>query len=432
MDDKDYSEGYDDGEGKKFQLTRGMVILAAIILVAIIVIIIILVSVNSNKKQKYTAEDFAKLESRMEQEAPAYLSQKNIELTSENTKINLKDLLVENGGAIDSSKTKAAKVCVGYVIAKKVESESYDAYIKCGDMYTTSGYVSNDSTHVKKTTTTKKDKEKPVITIIGEKEVTINQGIEYKDQGAKANDNVDGDLTSKVKTKSNVDVKNNGTYSVTYTVSDKAGNKAEVSRKVIVVSAPTTTTVRTTTKASSNVKKTTRSRVTVTTTQRITTPPTITLRGSTTVEMYAGTPYNDKGYSATDAMGNDITAKVTVSGNVNTNVAGTYTLRYSVTDSYGNSASKTRTIRVKSKDIDLEGITLTPNFIDFLSVGQSTTLSICFSPTNATNKNITWSSSNPSVATISNGTITAKSRGTATITASGANGKKAYVSVIVK
>lgn len=430
MDDRSYSEEYDDGEKKKFQLTRGMVILAAIILVAIIVIIIVLVSVKNNKKPEYTTEDFAKLESRMEEEAPTYLSQKNIELTGEETKINLKDLLDKNGGSIDSSKVKAVNVCDGYVIAKKIETEKYDAYIKCGDLYTTSGYVSNDSKEAKKTTTTKKDTEKPVITIIGESAITINQGSEYKDSGAKANDNIDGDLTSKIKTTSTVDVKNSGTYVVTYTVSDKAGNKAEASRKVIVVATPTTT-VRTTTKSSSNVKTTTRARVTVTTTQRVTTPPTITLRGGTVVEINAGTQYTDPGYSATDAKGTDITARVTVSGNINTNVAGTYTLRYSVTDSYGNSASKTRTIRVKSTYVALQGITLTPNTVS-LSVGQSKTLSIYFNPTNATNKSVTWSSSNPSVATISNGTITAKSKGTATITASGADGRKAYVSVTVK
>lgn len=430
MDDRSYSEEYDDGEKKKFQLTRGMVILAAIILVAIIVIIIVLVSVKNNKKPEYTTEDFAKLESRMEEEAPTYLSQKNIELTGEETKIDLKDLLDKNGGSIDSSKVKAVNVCDGYVIAKKIETEKYDAYIKCGDLYTTSGYVSNDSKEVKKTTTTKKDTEKPIITIIGESEITINQGSEYKDSGAKANDNIDGDLTSKIKTTSTVDVKNSGTYVVTYTVSDKAGNKAEASRKVIVVATPTTT-VKTTTKSSSNVKTTTRARVTVTTTQRVTTPPTITLRGSTVVEINAGTQYTDPGYSATDAKGTDITASVTVSGNINTNVAGTYTLRYSVTDSYGNSASKTRTIRVKSTYVALQGITLTPNTVS-LSVGQSKTLSIYFNPTNATNKSVTWSSSNPSVATISNGTITAKSKGTATITASGADGRKAYVSVTVK
>ena len=55
-----------------------------------------------------------------------------------------------------------------------------------------------------------------------------------------------------------------------------------------------------------------------------------------------------------------------------------------------------------------------------------------FNPSNATNKSISWSSSNASVATVSNGVITARKAGTATITASAADGKKAYVSVIVR
>ena len=101
MDDKEYSQEYENDEKKKFQITRGMVILAAIILVVIIIIIIIVVSVINSKKPEYETSDFIKLESRMEQEAPIYLSQNNIELTEEEVKIDLKKLLVENGGSID-------------------------------------------------------------------------------------------------------------------------------------------------------------------------------------------------------------------------------------------------------------------------------------------------------------------------------------------
>ena len=80
MDDKEYSQEYENDEKKKFQITRGMVILAAIILVVIIIIIIIVVSVINSKKPEYETSDFIKLESRMEQEAPIYLSQNKIKL----------------------------------------------------------------------------------------------------------------------------------------------------------------------------------------------------------------------------------------------------------------------------------------------------------------------------------------------------------------
>lgn len=432
MDDKEYSEEYENDEKKKFQITRGMVILAAIILVVIIIIIIIVVSVINSKKPEYETSDFIKLESRMEQEAPIYLSQNNIELTEEEVKIDLKKLLVENGGSIDSSKTKAAKICNGYVIAVKNETESYDAYISCSDMYQTEGYVTNDSIATTKKPTTKKDTEKPVITIIGEKEITINQGSGYNDEGAKAMDNVDGDITASIKVKNNVDTSKVGVYSVVYSVSDKAGNKAEASRKVTVVSAPTTTTQVTTKKTNtkSNVT-TTKKQSVVTTTRRITAPPTITLKGSTVIEINQGTKYSDPGYSAVDSLGNDITSRVNVSGSVNINNPGTYTINYFVTDAYGNSNSKIRTVRVKSTSVAVQGITLSQNNVS-LSVGQSKTLTVYFSPSNATNKSVSWSSSNPSVADVQNGTITGRSKGSATITATSSNGKNASAIVTVK
>lgn len=431
MDDKEYSQEYENDEKKKFQITRGMVILAAIILVVIIIIIVVIVSVINSKKPEYETSDFIKLESRMEQEAPIYLSQNNIELTEEEVKIDLKKLLVENGGSIDSSKTKAAKICNGYVIAVKNEIESYDAYISCSDMYQTEGYVTNDSITTTKKPTTKKDTEKPVITIIGEKEITINQGSGYNDEGAKAMDNVDGDITASIKVENKVDTSKVGVYLVVYSVSDKAGNKAESSRKVTVVSAPTTTTQVTTKKTTtkSNVTTTKRQNV-VTTTRRITTPPTITLKGSTIIEINQGTRYSDPGYSAVDALGNDITSRVNVSGSVNINNPGTYTINYYVTDAYGNSNSKTRTVRVKSTSVAVQGITLSQNNVS-LSVGQSKTLTVYFSPSNATNKSVSWSSSNPSVADVQNGNITAKSKGSATITATSSNGKKASAIVTV-
>ena len=57
-----------------------------------------------------------------------------------------------------------------------------------------------------------------------------------------------------------------------------------------------------------------------------------------------------------------------------------------------------------------------------LSVGATETLTVTKSPTDAVDS-ITWSTSNSSIATISNGKITAKKAGTVTITAQGINAK---------
>lgn len=63
---------------------------------------------------------------------------------------------------------------------------------------------------------------------------------DYVDPGYKAVDDIDGDITNKVEVISDINNKTPGTYTVTYRVSDKAGNTTEVTRKVIVKVKPNT------------------------------------------------------------------------------------------------------------------------------------------------------------------------------------------------
>lgn len=65
-------------------------------------------------------------------------------------------------------------------------------------------------------------------------------------------------------------------------------------------------------------------------------------------------------------------------------------------------------------------------------IGESHTLTAQILPENATDKSVTWESSNPAVATVStSGVVKAVSAGTATITAT-ADGKSAACQVTVK
>ena len=74
--------------------------------------------------------------------------------------------------------------------------------------------------------------------------------------------------------------------------------------------------------------------------------PVITLNGSANITLELQQAYNELGATATDNVDGDLTSSIVTSGSVNTNVAGTYTITYSVSDAAGNSDSATRTVTV--------------------------------------------------------------------------------------
>ena len=95
-----------------------------------------------------------------------------------------------------------------------------------------------------------------------------------------------------------------GSYTVSYNVSDAAGNAAvPVIRTVIVVD---------------------------------TTPPVIALVGEAIVTVEAGSIYEDAGAVANDTGDGDLSSKIEVSSTVNTDKLGEYTVTYTVSDSSGN------------------------------------------------------------------------------------------------
>lgn len=68
------------------------------------------------------------------------------------------------------------------------------------------------------------------------------------------------------------------------------------------------------------------------------------------------------------------------------------------------------------KHVSVTGLTLNTSSLE-LSINKTTKLTATVLPSNATNKQITWTSSNSSIATVTDGTIKGISAGTATITA---------------
>ena len=133
-------------------------------------------------------------------------------------------------------------------------------------------------------------------------------GETYQEEGFTATDNYDGDITSKIKRTEDKNV-------ITYTVSDSSGNKTSVQRTI---------------EYNDGIA------------------PTITLNGDSDITIKAGTRFEDPGCTAKDSHGNDISDSVSVSDNISTYRAGTYTITYSVTDKFGNETSIDRTVTVEA------------------------------------------------------------------------------------
>ena len=102
-----------------------------------------------------------------------------------------------------------------------------------------------------------------------------------------------------------------------------------------------------------------------------------------------------------------------------------------ITISSENGIKENINVLVKKRIIDVTKIELNKSLIT-LDIGKNETILAKISPSDATNKNITWKSSNENIASIQNGTVTAKSAGVSIITATSNNGKVAYCTIIVK
>ena len=149
----------------------------------------------------------------------------------------------------------------------------------------------------------------PLITLNGSASVTVECHTSYTDAGASVADACDA--TTPLTSTSNVNVDVPGTYQVSYSATDDAGNTGTATRTVVVSD---------------------------------TIAPTVTLNGPASVTIILGSSFSDPGATASDSC--DASVPVTVSGAVNTNAVGTYTLTYSATDDSNNTGTATRTVTV--------------------------------------------------------------------------------------
>jgi hypothetical protein len=147
-------------------------------------------------------------------------------------------------------------------------------------------------------------------------------------------------------------------------------------------------------------------------------PSSANIAVSSTVQLNATvSPSNATSQDVTWSSSNTSVATVNSNGLVTGAAPGTATI--TVTTVEGNkTATSLITVRIPVDSIELTPSTLT------IEEGKQGSVSVIFTPSNATNQNVSWSTSNSSVATANNGIITAHAAGTATITATTQDGNR--------
>lgn len=440
--------------------TKGKIIFLCVVFVIILIIICAIFIHKSSVKKQYV-----EFENQLTLNAVNYLDLEGITLKSgEWRKIDIQKIvkkrLVTN---------KLAKNCTGYVLAQaetKTKAVNYKTYLKCGNAYesTKSDKVLAKGKENKTEEVSKNDTIKPEITLFGDETMKVKLNGKFKDPGAIAKDNVDGDITKKIKKSGKVNTKKEGSYTVKYSVSDSSGNKTSIKRTVIVEAS-----------AVEKTKDTTKPEIVFNNPSVVTTICTGSKIDYSKTGLY--------GYNAYDDVDGNVTDKVTVSGDIGIiDNPGTYELKYSVSDKAKNKYTTTRSFIVKSCNtqsttvttpaptpsptpapaptpapsqtpsttpsvtptpaptptppttnttISVQSVTLNPNRLT-LSVGETYKLNAYFSPSNATDKTVTYSSSSGNVSVDSNGNVRANSQGTAIIRATSSNGKFAVCNITVR
>ena len=282
----------------------------------------------------------------------------------------------------------------------KINSKSYDAY-QLGTYnveVTASDMFSNTST--KNVQVEVVDRSAPVITTVSKSngyviDFNVNGSADFT-KYIKATDNVDGNVTPFIEASKKLDTSKLGSQTIEFSVSDNVGNTTNetyefyVSDKVaptISLKSKTVTvdygssfhyndyakvtdnfdkSVDVDVKGSVNTKEIGSTALDITATDQsgnqsknsltvkvadISAPKLVLSKSS--VQIKKGQNINLKNYirSANDNKDGNVTSKVKISGSVNEDKAGKYTVKYTVSDEAGNSTSKSLKVTVYNPDI---------------------------------------------------------------------------------
>lgn len=132
-------------------------------------------------------------------------------------------------------------------------------------------------------------------------------------------------------------------------------------------------------------------------------------------------PSNATNKAVTWSSNNTAVATVDSNGKVTGVSVGTANITVTTTDGGFTAQCAVTVTAAPSDPVLVTGITLNKSS-ETIKVGNTLTITATVSPSNATNQNLNWTSSNTSIATVSNGVVTGVAAGSATITASSTDG----------
>ncbi|MFC1623676.1 immunoglobulin-like domain-containing protein, partial [Patescibacteria group bacterium] len=220
------------------------------------------------------------------------------------------------------------------------------------------------------------DTEVPTILIQGNNPAEIEIGASYVDLGVVAQDSKGNDLSVNVVVRGqssgseadggltsttiqeeitvseiSLDTSTSTIYIITYSATDNDGLSASAERTVIVGDGEFT---------DDSLQFTETEQATTTPEiieeQADITAPIITPNGEVNIEIELNSVYEDEGATADDETDGNITESIVVSGEVDTLIAGTYTISYNVSDSVGNDAEEVvRMVVVKTAELVIDG-----------------------------------------------------------------------------
>ena len=304
-------------EEKEKKNNKWLKILLLVLIILIIIILLLKFCGNSNSSSKRD-EEYAQLTNRICDAAKEYI------MSDTTSSVKAGESRIVKFQALADKNLIETQIKNPYYNGGLFKKSTESKYYSLNNSVRIT--MNADGTYYCELVDNSKDVTAPELRLNGDTEITMAVGTEFVDPGYTATDDYDGDVTNKVVISGTVNNAKAGTYELTYTVSDTAGNTTSKKRTVIF-------------EELGNLDISMGSVLDGVT-------PQISLKGANPYCMVKGGTYLEPGATATDNVDGNITDKIVVTNKVTGNLMGAFRIVYKVEDSSGNQAIAYRAVIV--------------------------------------------------------------------------------------